>query len=180
MKIVLDKWLLQQPLFRGAYTRTVTISSLVKMFQARDPRVETLMVIGYNPSHSNINSEVNAPFKMLSLLLRFLENESKPTKLRPLRKPVEDYDEDDRKPSQKTFGAFGNYEMKRADKKEKEDLIVDSGMRIDTMGMDDNDSYGSNHNRYDLADEDKLSVNLDDVIDDDEPEDLNAEGPEEE
>ena len=94
MKIVLDKWLLQQPLFRGTYTRTVTIASLLKMFQARDPRVETLMVIGYNPSHSNINSEVNAPFKMLSLLLRFIENESKPTKLRALRKPIEDYDED--------------------------------------------------------------------------------------
>ena len=51
----------------------------------RDPLIETLMVIGYNPSHSNINSEVNAPFKMLSLMLRFLENESKPTKMRPLR-----------------------------------------------------------------------------------------------
>jgi len=48
------------------------------------------------------------------------------------------------------------------------------------MGMNDDDSYGSNHNRYDLADEDKLSVNLDDVIDDEEPLDLNAEGPEEE
>lgn len=47
------------------------------------------------------------------------------------------------------------------------------------MGMDD-DSYGSNHNRYDLADEDKLSVDLDEVVDDDEPLDLNAEGPEEE
>jgi hypothetical protein len=33
------------------------------------------MVIGYNPSHSNINSEVNAPFKILSTLLRFIENE---------------------------------------------------------------------------------------------------------
>ena len=33
------------------------------------------MVIGYNPSHSNINSEVNAPFKILSTLLRFVENE---------------------------------------------------------------------------------------------------------
>ena len=149
------------------------------MFQARDPRVETLMVIGYNPSHSNINSEVNAPFKMLSMLLRFLENESKPTKLRPLRKPVEDYDEDDKKPSSKAFGAFGNYEMKRSDKTEREDLNVDSGQRMDTMGMD-NDSYGSNHNRYDLAEEDKLSVDLDDVVDDDEPVDLNAESSEEE
>jgi hypothetical protein len=43
----------------------------------RDPIIESLMVIGYNPSHSNINSEVNAPFKILSTLLRFLENESK-------------------------------------------------------------------------------------------------------
>lgn len=34
------------------------------------------MVIGYNPSHSNINSEVNAPFKILSTLMRFIENES--------------------------------------------------------------------------------------------------------
>lgn len=75
------------------------------------------MVIGYNPSHSNINSEVNAPFKMLSLLLRFIENESKPTKLRPLRKPIEDYDEFDNKNllnnERKAFGGgvFDNYEM---------------------------------------------------------------------
>ena len=55
------------------------------MFLMGDSNIETLMVIGYNPSHSNVNSEVNAPFKMLSLMLRFLENESKPTKFRPLR-----------------------------------------------------------------------------------------------
>ena len=41
----------------------------------RDSRIESLMVIGYNPSHSNINSEVNAPFKILSTLLRFIDNE---------------------------------------------------------------------------------------------------------
>ena len=34
------------------------------------------MVIGYNPSHSNINSEVNAPFKILSTLLRFVNTEA--------------------------------------------------------------------------------------------------------
>jgi hypothetical protein len=38
------------------------------------------MVIGYNPSHSNINSEVNAPFKILSILLRYLDNEYNPKK----------------------------------------------------------------------------------------------------
>ena len=76
LKVVLDKWLLQQPLFRGTYTKTVTISALQKLFMMRDSRIESLMVIGYNPSHSNINSEVNAPFKILSTLLRFIENES--------------------------------------------------------------------------------------------------------
>jgi|LakMenEpi03Oct11_1017367.scaffolds.fasta_scaffold13201_2 hypothetical protein len=46
---------------------------------------------------------------------------------------------------------------------------------MDTMGIDDDDSYGSNEakGKYDLADEDKLSVNLDDVIDDDDEEVIN-------
>lgn len=80
LKIVLDKWLLQQPLFRGYYTKNTTFSALLKLFTLRDPRIETLMVIGYNPSHSNVNSEVNAPFKILSLMLRYLENEISPKK----------------------------------------------------------------------------------------------------
>ena len=46
------------------------------MFMMRDSRIESLMVIGYNPSHSNINSEVNAPFKILSTLLRFIDTEA--------------------------------------------------------------------------------------------------------
>ena len=77
LKVVLDKWLLQQPLFRGSYTRTVTLSALQKLLMMRDSRIESLMVIGYNPSHSNINSEVNAPFKILSSLLRFVDTETK-------------------------------------------------------------------------------------------------------
>lgn len=76
LKIVLDKWLLQQPLFRGHYTTCATFSALLKLFMLRDPRIESLMVIGYNPSHSNVNSEVNTPFKILSLMLRYLENEA--------------------------------------------------------------------------------------------------------
>lgn len=72
------------------------------------------MVITYNPSHSNINSEVNAPFKMLSLMLRFLDNETKPTNKRPLRQPVEDYDEDgDLRANPNS--AFGQFHMPRND-----------------------------------------------------------------
>lgn len=51
----------------------------------KDKKIETLMVIGYNPSHSNVNSEVNTPFKILSILLRYLESEYSPNKG---RKPV--------------------------------------------------------------------------------------------
>lgn len=86
LKIVLDKWLLQQPLFRGYYTKNTTLSALLKILTSRDPRIESLMVIGYNPSHSNINSEVNAPFKIFSLMLRYLENEISPKKKSKLPK----------------------------------------------------------------------------------------------
>ena len=108
---MLDKWLLQQPLFRGSYTATVTLSSLIKLMLMRDPRIETLMVIGYNPSHSNVNSEVNAPFKILSTILRFIEVEMKPTNKRPLR-PVVDIEET--KESGAT-GAFAGYSVPRKD-----------------------------------------------------------------
>ena len=107
LKIVLDKWLLQQPLFRGNYTRTVTLISLMSLLLMRDPRLEILMVIGYNPSHSNVNSEVNAPFKILSILLRFIEVELKPVNKRPLR-PVVDMEEV--KESGAT-GAFAGYKI---------------------------------------------------------------------
>jgi hypothetical protein len=71
------------------------------------------MVITYNPSHSNINSEVNAPFKMLSLMLRFLDNETKPTNKRPLRQPIEDYDEDENGKRPNPNSAFGAFAMPR-------------------------------------------------------------------
>ena len=75
------------------------------------------MVIGYNPSHSNINSEVNAPFKILSTLLRFLENESKGIKLR--------------------FAV--NESSKEEEKKEHRKQPIDSGGRVDTEEDEDDD-----------------------------------------
>ena len=56
LKILLDRWLLHQPLFRGAYTKAVTYSALLQLFVMKDPRVESLMVITFNPSHTNVNS----------------------------------------------------------------------------------------------------------------------------
>jgi hypothetical protein len=56
-----------------------------------------------------VNSEVNAPFKMLSILLRFIEVELKPTNKRTLR-PVIDLEEV--KESGAT-GAFSGYKVPR-------------------------------------------------------------------
>ena len=49
----------------------------------KDPRVESLMVITYNPSHSNVNNEVNAPFKILCTLLRCIDNETNAKVVKP-------------------------------------------------------------------------------------------------
>lgn len=123
------------------------------------------MVITYNPSHSNINSEVNAPFKMLSLMLRFLDNETKPTNKRPIRQPIEDYDDEPGAgPQPNSNSAFGKFSMPR----KEEELKVDSGARMDTYN-DDEDDYDDEEyevgkrNFGDLADEDRLSVDLDDL-----------------
>lgn len=182
LKIVLDKWLLQQALFRGQYTKTVTISALCKLFLMREPHIETLMVIGYNPSHSNVNSEVNAPFKMLSILLRFLSNEQKPTNKRPLRKPLEDYNEDPCAMGSQGLNqqsAFGSgYSMSHAAQSYAEELKQDSGARIDTYNdgdsYGDDCSYGSDDRRFgELADEDKLDVDLDDLEDNNSEDEVN-------
>lgn len=86
--------------------------SLAKLLTLRDPRVEALMVIGYNPSHSNVNSEVNAPFKILSIIVRFIEVELKPTNKRPLR-PVVDLEEEQ---ANGATGAFAGYKIANSQK----------------------------------------------------------------
>ncbi len=49
--------------------------ALSKMFLLRDKRIDNLMVIGFNPSHTNISNDVNAPLKILATLIRCLNNE---------------------------------------------------------------------------------------------------------
>jgi importin-9 len=119
------------------------------------------MVIGYNPSHSNINSEINAPFKILSLMLRYLDNELSPKKGKRPIQPPQDYDEEEEKQgSMITPG----YKLRR-------DLLGD-GDRLDTIeGDDDDDDY--NQDSYKNAGAtDKIEVNLDDVQDDEDNESL--------
>ena len=48
--------------------------ALSKLFLLRDKRIDNLLVIGFNPSHTNINNDVNAPLKILATLIRCLKN----------------------------------------------------------------------------------------------------------
>lgn len=75
LKVLIDKWLLHQPLFRGKYFKNISIKALTHLYIIKDPIIESLMVIGYDPSHSTASVEVNAPFKILSVLIRCLNKE---------------------------------------------------------------------------------------------------------
>lgn len=127
------------------------------------------MVIGYNPSHSNVNSEVNAPFKILSLMLRYLENENAPKKGgAPKKKEGEE----------EKSSLMAGYKMRR-------DFAQQEGERLDTIdqGDDDdelppadfNDSEGEGQVSEDEEDErrkragaERIEVNLDEVPDEEE------------
>jgi importin-9 len=93
----------------------------MKIFYLRDPRIESLMVIGYNPSHTNVNSEVNAPFKILSIFMRYLENENNPKKGRRPPAPVNDCGSDD----EEHKGITPGYKMKRDMDEERLDTVED-------------------------------------------------------
>lgn len=82
LKVLLDKWLLHQPLFRGNYAKNTTFTALLKILSLNNPNISSQNVVGYNPSHKNVKSEVNAPFKILSTLLRMIKNEEKIEKQR--------------------------------------------------------------------------------------------------
>lgn len=120
------------------------------------------MVIGYNPSHSNVNSEVNAPFKILSIMLRYLDNEYNPKKGKKHPAPVQNYEENDEEEKQ---GITPGYKLRR-------DLLGE-GERLDTYEGDED-----NGNGFDYGDEsgnrevEKIEATLDDVDDEDDNESL--------
>ena len=152
LKIVLDKWLLQQPLFRGFYTRNTTLSALLKLFLQRDPRIESLMVIGYNPSHSNVNSEVNAPFKILSLMLRYLDNEISPKKA-TLPKNRRGHALEESKEGTTGSSLMAGYKMKRDN---PVSTTTGDGERLDTIDVqDDDDDYQPGEDARKFSDDDE-------------------------
>lgn len=116
----------------------------------RDQRIESLMVIGYNPSHSNINSEVNAPFKILSTLLRFLDSEYNPKKTKKV--PQDNYDEEEKEGS----GISPGYRMKRE--------LLGEGERLDTYeGDEEGFDYGDEKPKGKQLEVEQIVTNLDDI-----------------
>ena len=94
LKVLIDKWLLHQPLFRGKYFKNISIKALSVLYSMKNSIVESLMVIGYNPSHSLASVEVNAPCKILSVLIRCLNNEIMQEKIKNKKTNYDDLDND--------------------------------------------------------------------------------------
>ena len=92
LKVLIDKWLLHQPLFRGKYFKNISIKALSNLYSMKNSIVESLMVIGYNPSHSTASVEVNAPCKILSVLIRCLNNEIMQEKIKKEKTNYDDLD----------------------------------------------------------------------------------------
>ena len=112
LKVLIDKWLLHQPLFRGKYFKNISIKALSVLYSMKNSIVESLMVIGYNPSHSMASVEVNAPCKILSVLIRCLNNEIMQEKIKNKKTNYDDLDnenddnyndEDDEKLNEEDF-----------------------------------------------------------------------------
>jgi hypothetical protein len=131
---------------------------LLKIFMQRDPRIESLMVIGYNPSHSNVNSEVNAPFKILSLMLRYLDNEISPKKATLPKNRRGGGAHEESKEGGEGTGLMAGYKMKRDYPPSTGGGGAD-GERLDTIDVqdDDDDDYqpgGDHRNFSDNGDDD--------------------------
>lgn len=109
------------------------------------------MVVGYDPSHKNVNSEVRTPYKILSTLLRMIDNESKAEKKRK--------NTPQKKSSSMNTYKFGGYQ-------DEEDE------RLDTIGGDDDEDDYNLDDAYGEEDEEnnednKIAVDLDDLPNED-------------
>lgn len=69
--------MLHQPKFIGKLTKNTTYLALTKLFVLKDKRLESLLVLGYDPSHTQKSPEISTPLKILSTLIRCLDNELK-------------------------------------------------------------------------------------------------------
>ena len=77
LKILMDRWLLHQPKFIGPLTKNTTYKALMCLLIERDPAIENLLVLGFDPSHTKASPEITTPLKILSTIVRCVDNELK-------------------------------------------------------------------------------------------------------
>lgn len=75
LKILIDKWLLNQQLFHGKFFKNISIKGLTILYNLKNNIIESLIVVGFDSSESTGCVELNAPLKILSILIRCLNNE---------------------------------------------------------------------------------------------------------
>ena len=131
LKVLIDKWLLHQPLFRGKYFKNISIKALSVLYSMKNSIVESLMVIGYNPSHSVASVEVNAPCKILSVLIRCLNNEIMQEKIKNKKTNLDDLDNEDERDNYEDNEDNNNVneddEVKEEDEEKEEKEKKDDG-----------------------------------------------------
>ena len=145
LKVLIDKWLLHQPLFRGKYFKNISIKALSVLYSMKNSIVESLMVIGYNPSHSAASVEVNAPCKILSVLIRCLKNEIMQEKIKTEKTNYDNLEEDeeDNDNNKYNFDEDDN-EYKDESDEEKKDKDKDKNKEEDDGKIDIGDDEFKN------------------------------------
>lgn len=143
LKILIDKWLLHQPLFRGVYFKNISIMALAQLYALKNEIVESLMVIGYDPSHKTASVEVNAPLKILSILLRCLKNEILQVMIKEKKTNIDDMDVDGYLENDDTGGKddelYDNEQERENSNELRTDEIIDSTKNdtgVDNTGAD--------------------------------------------
>ncbi len=136
LKVLIDKWLLHQPLFRGKYFKNISIKALSVLYSMKNSIVESLMVIGYNPSHSQASVEVNAPCKILSVLIRCLNNEIMQEKIKNKKTNYDELDNENEEMENEEDEKLNEDDFKNEDddneeKKEKENKKNEDDGKID-------------------------------------------------
>jgi hypothetical protein len=177
LKILIDKWLLHQPLFRGKFFKNLSVKALTILFEIKNEIVETLMVIGYDPSHSTASIEVNAPFKILSVLIRCLNNEILQENIKIYKNNYDnlDYDNDNYND--------GNIDGEINENDEYENMdndMNDLDIKENNEGEGNNNKANANSNNNNFDDDNdndnkKLDIGIDEFKNiEEEPVDLNS------
>lgn len=120
--------------------------ALTNLYKAKNAIIESLMVIGYDPSHSTASIEVNAPLKILSVLIRCLNNEILQEKIKEKKTNIDDPD----------FDFYG-------------DTQDDGRMEMDDEGVDQQDNELRPEEKVDESkpgnESEKVEINLDEFND---------------